>query len=160
MPCTRLLYAVVVSLWASAALSQTTSGTLSPALRTRLQNGKFDVVTSIRGLPLGVRDQMTKMFGGTLDIAEPNAEFQKTSAGLSQLPSRRMVAAACSTDFYCFIYYERGGSAPSWRVALFHWTPDETKFEWGGTAPGGLATHEDVRKAILSGTVKAQAGPW
>ena len=71
-----------------------------------------------------------------------------------------MVAAACSTDFYCFIYYERGGSTPTWRVALFHWTPDETKFEWGGDAPTGLATYDAVRKAILSGAIKGQAGGW
>ena len=155
------LCAIWLSLWsASVALSQPTSGPLSATLRNRVQNGKFDVITSIRGLPLGVRDEMTKMFGGTLDIAEPKSDFQRTGAALSQLPSRRMVAAACSTDFFCFIYYERSGSTPTWRVALFRWTPDETRFEWGGTAPGGLATHDDVRKAILSGAIKGQAGGW
>ena len=109
----RFLLAVGLSLGlGSVGLSQTTSGPLSATVRTRLQNGRFDVITSLRGLPLGVRDQLTKMFGGTLDIAEPNAEFQRTAAALSKLPTRRMVAAACSTDFYCFIYYERGGSTP------------------------------------------------
>ena len=158
---TQLLCAIIVSLCsASGALGQTTSGPLSPTLRTRVQSGKFDVITSIRGLPLGVRDELTKMFGGTLDIAEPKAEFQTTGKAASQLPTRRMVTAACSSDFYCFIYYERGGSTPTWRVALFHWTPDETRFEWGGAAPAGLATHDDVRKAILSGAIKGQAGPW
>ena len=51
---------------------------------------------------------------------------------------------------HCLVYYERGGIARTWRVALFHWTPDTTRFEWGGAAPGGLVTIEDVRGAVLS----------
>jgi hypothetical protein len=39
-------------------------------------------------------------------------------------------------------------------VALFHWTPEATRFEWGATAPGGLATFDDVRKAVAAGTIK------
>jgi hypothetical protein len=101
------------------------------------------------------------MFGGTLDIAEPRAEFQATDVLLKpNLPIRRLVAAGCSNDFYCLVYYERGGIAHTWHVALFHWTPDETRFEWGGAAPGGLATIDAVRKAVLSGQIKSQAGPW
>ena len=142
--------------------SQTTSsGALSATLRAHVQNAKFGIVTSIRGLPLGVRNELQKMFGGTLDIAEPGAEFQKPGATVNpKLPTRRLIAAGCSNDFYCLVYYERGGSAQTWHVALFHWTPDATRFEWGGTAPGGLATIDAVRKAILSGAIKGQAGPW
>jgi hypothetical protein len=43
---------------------------------------------------------------------------------------------------------------------LFHWTPAATRFIWGGTAPGGLSTIEDVRKAVLSGVIKGGAGSW
>jgi len=45
-------------------------------------------------------------------------------------------------------------------VALFHWTPAATRFEWGGTAPNGLATIEDVRKAVLSGAIKSPNKLW
>jgi hypothetical protein len=69
-----------------------------------------------------------------------------------------MVAAGCSYD-YCLVYYERGGHDHAWRVALFHWTPVETRFEWGGTAPGGLKTIDDVRKAVLSGAI-TPAAAW
>jgi hypothetical protein len=59
------------------------------------------------------------------------------------------------------VYYERGGAAPTRLVALFHWTPAETRFEWGGSAPAGLATIEAVRSAIASGKITGgQAGPW
>jgi hypothetical protein len=43
---------------------------------------------------------------------------------------------------------------------LFHWTPAATRFEWGGLAPGGLATIDDVRKAMLSGAIKGPNTRW
>ena len=163
-----LLCAIGVSLccWSGglAAGQPTTSGALSAALRTHLQAERFDIVTSVRGLPLDVRNFMQKMFGSlSLDIAEPRGEFQVTDViSKPGLPIRRMVAAGCSNDFHCLVYYERGGIAHTWHVMLFIWTPDTTRFEWGGAAPGGLATIDEVRKAILSGAIKAQSqsGSW
>jgi hypothetical protein len=104
---------------------------------------------------------LQKLFGSrTLDIAEPGAAFQVNDvAASSTLPTRRLVAAGCSYD-HCLVYYERGGGAHTWRVALFHWSPEATRFDWGGTAPGGLATIDDVRNAILSGAVKGPSGFW
>jgi hypothetical protein len=58
------------------------------------------------------------------------------------------------------VYYERGGSAHTWRVALFLWTPAATTFEWGGIAPGGLATIDEVRDAVLAGTVRGPVTAW
>ena len=79
--------------------------------------------------------------------------------GTVKLPIRRLVTAGCST-YYCLVYYERGGIAHTWQVALFHWTPAATQFEWGGTAPGGLATLDNVRNAILSGAIKSPNKFW
>jgi hypothetical protein len=45
-------------------------------------------------------------------------------------------------------------------VALFHWTPAPTRFEWGGTAPGVPATIDDVRNAVLSGAIKGPNSLW
>jgi hypothetical protein len=45
-------------------------------------------------------------------------------------------------------------------VALFHWTPAATRLEWGGSAPGGLKTFDDVRNAVLSGAIKSPAKVW
>jgi hypothetical protein len=157
-----ILGSVAVGLLISAqqiALSQV--GSLSGALRDQLKDERFGMVTSIRGLPLGVRDGLQTLFGSqTLDIAEPGAEFQVTDVIVyPKLPIRRLVAAGCTID-YCLVYYERGGRAHTWHVALFHWTPAETRFEWGGTATGGLATIHDVRNAILSGVIKGPASFW
>ena len=157
-----ILGSVAVGLLISAqqiALSQV--GSLSWALRDQLKDERFGMVTSIRGLPLGVRDGLQTLFGSqTPDIAEPGAEFQVTDVIVyPKLPIRRLVAAGCTID-YCLVYYERGGRAHTWHVALFHWTPAATRFEWGGTAPGGLATIDDVRNAILSGVIKGPVSFW
>jgi hypothetical protein len=135
--------------------------TLSAALRAHVKDARFGIVTSIRGLPLGVRDGLQKLFGSqTLDIAEPRAEFQVTDVIVNpKLPLRRLAAAGCSND-YCLVYYERGGIAHTWHVAMFHWAPVATRFEWGGTAPGGLATIDDVRQAIVSGAIKGPTTFW
>ena len=133
---------------------------LSASLRVHLRDERFQMVTSLRGLPLGVRDQLQTMFGGRLDIAEPGARFQATDVMLTpNLPHRRLVAAGCSVD-HCLVYYEMGGIAHTWHAALFHWTPAATRFEWGGDAPGGFAAIEDVREAMLSGGIKARTKFW
>jgi hypothetical protein len=58
------------------------------------------------------------------------------------------------------VFYERGGIAHSWWVSVFHWTPAMTRFDWGGVAPRGLASIEDVRTAILSGVITGPAKLW
>lgn len=163
MKARQLLCAIGVSLLSAvvAGSQAVSSMTLPQALRARVRDDQFGIVTSVRGLPLGVRNELQTMFGSqTLDIAEPGAEFQATDVILDPgLPNRRLVAAGCSTE-YCLVYYERGGIAHTWHVALFHWTPAATRFEWGGTAPGGLATIDDVRKAVVSGAIKEPARFW
>jgi hypothetical protein len=163
MRCTRLFCAIGVSLWSAVVTGNQAASTvaLSEALRAHLKDDRFQIVTSVRGLPLGVRDGLQTLFGDqTLDIADPGAEFQVTDViGTSKLPIRRLVAAGCSTD-HCLVYYERGGIAHTWQVALFHWTPAATRFEWGGSAPAGLRTIDDVRKAVLSGAIKSPNKIW
>jgi len=160
---TRLLYAIGVSLSAAvvAGSQAVPPFVLSEALRAHVKDERLQIVTSIRGLPLGVRDELQTLFGTqTLDIADAGAEFRVTDVNVDpKLPGRRLVAAGCSIE-YCLVYYERGGTAHTWHVALFHWTPAATRFEWGGTAPAGLTTIDDVRNVVLSGAIKGPAGFW
>ena len=159
----RFFGAIGLGLWSAvAAGGQTTPAVaLSEALRTHVRGEQFEIVTSVRGLPLGVRNELQSLWRSqTLDIAEPGAEFQVTDAIVNPgLATRRLVAAGCSTDHHCLVYYERGGQAHTWLVALFHWTPAATRLEWGGTAPGGLKTIDDVRNVVVSGAV-GQNGIW
>jgi hypothetical protein len=157
-----VLCTIYLSVWSAVAAGQTGApAALSATLREHLKNDRFQIVTSIRGLPLGVREELQTMFGSqSLDIAEPGAEFQATGvSGKSKLPTRRLAAAGCSPD-HCLVYYESGGTPGTWRVALFHWTPAETRFEWGGIPRGGLAAIDDVRNDVLNGRVKGSAKSW
>ena len=134
---------------------------LPAQLRRHLQDERMDAVTSIRGLPLGVRDGLQTLFGSqTLEIADPGANFRPPAwSPVRQLPIRRLVAAGCSID-HCLVYYERGGSDHTWQVALFHWTPSATRFEWGASAPGGMKTIDEVRKSVLSGAIDRPNSVW
>jgi len=157
---TRLLYSIVsVSVLSAVIVAAQAQPGLSAQLRAHLQSETLMLVTSIRGLPLGVRDELQKLFNSqSLDIAEPGGQFQGSAPDInSKLPTRRLIAAGCSYD-HCLVYYERGGATPAWRVALFHWAPEATRFEWGSAASAGLKTIEDVRSAVLSGALKSQPG--
>lgn len=160
----RRLCVLAVCVWSATAVArQAPPPAAVPAeIRAHLQKGRFDTVSSIRGLPLGVRHEMQTLFGGeTLDIADRDPASGATDrSAASPPPGRRLIAAWCSYED-CLVYYERGArGARRWRVLLLHWTPDRTTFEWGGDAPGGLTTFAAVRGAILSATIRRSTGPW
>ena len=123
---TRFLCAIGVSLWSAAVVGNQAAApvVLSGPLRAHLSEERFGIVTSIRGLPLGVRNELQTLFGSqALDIAEPGAEFQVTDVIVDpRLPIRRLIAAGCSIN-HCIVYYERGGTTQTWRMVLFHSTP-------------------------------------
>ena len=89
-----LLY---VSLWSAMVAGSQAVAPVAPsgALRDLVKNERFEIVTSIRGLPLGVRNALQTLFGSqSLDIAEPAAEFQVSDMIVNpKLPIRRLVAA-------------------------------------------------------------------
>ena len=159
---TSFLCAIAMSLWpgVTACMQMPGANALPGSLRAHVSEDRFDVVTSVRGLPLGVREELQTLFQSTfLDIADPGAEFRATGVSSQpNLPTRRLAMAACSID-HCLVYYERGGSPRTWHVTLFHWTPAATRFEWGGSAPGDLKSIGELRKAVLSGAIRAP-GSW
>jgi hypothetical protein len=161
--CVTVLCAIGVSGWLTAVAGRPAASRERPsaALRAHVKTERLDLVTSIRGLPLGVRDELQRLFGGqSLEIAEPGAEFHATDAlDGRQLPIRRLVVAGCSRD-HCLVYYERGGIAHTWQAALFHWTPAATTLDWSGLAPRGLASIEEVRNALLSGAIDTPITSW
>ena len=152
-------------LLAVLSCSHAAPAALSSELQEHMKLERFDMVTSLRGLPLGVRGALQALFGSqefdiARDIAEPGDRFQGTDAiDIPQLPLRRLIAAECSLD-HCLVFYERGGSALTQYVALFHWTPDGTRLESGGLAAERLASIGDARKALLSGAIKSSTTVW
>jgi len=156
----RSFTAIGLLLGLVAGGSQTPAAIPLPApLRTHIMNERFDAVTSLRGFPLGVRYQLQMLIGSQdyeRDIAEPTADSQVTTPDNPRLPLRRLAAGGCSMD-HCFVYYERAGVS---LVALFYSQPTSTRFEWGGIAPRGLKSIEEVLKAVLSGAVKGPNTVW
>ena len=162
---TRLFGILVFLVSAAVGCSHAAPAALPDEVREHMKLDRFDAVTSIRGLPLGVRAGLQTLFGSQefdvqRDIAEPGAAFQGTDAlDNPKLPLRRLIAAECSID-HCLVYYERGGGVLTWHVALFQWTPEATRFESGGQAPERLATIGDARNALLSGALRDSAKLW
>ena len=62
---TRLLCALGIGMWSAAVggSQATTPVVLSETLRTHVKDERFGIITSIRGLPLGVRDELQRLFG-------------------------------------------------------------------------------------------------
>src|SRR5687768_1678385 len=70
---------VYVILWSTVvACSQAASPAPLPEdVRDVVKNERFQLVASIRGMPIGVRDGLQTLFGSeTLDIAESSEAFQ------------------------------------------------------------------------------------
>ncbi len=137
------------------------SSPLPEVLRAHLRVERFAAVTTVAGLPSGVRDGLQRLFGmPTLRLAGPGEEFQVTDVIVKpNLPIRRLIVAGCATD-HCLVYYERGGIAHTRYVVLFQTTKSEARFEWGGAAPDGLADPDEVKSAVLSGAVIGQTKYW
>ena len=119
------------------------------------------LVTSIRGLPLGVRAGLQDLFGSPVSTS-PSLAKNFRPAGSAAIRICRFAgwSPPDARTEHCLVYYERGGSPRTWRVALFHWTPAATRLEWGGVAPGSLVTFDDVRRFVLSGAINSPAGVW
>lgn len=162
MPRPRPLSVVAILCLTLTASAQPSIRPVVPAaIQVHVRDERFQPVTAVRGLPLGVREELQRMFGSTaMAIADPGQPFQVTDVITDpSLPIRRMSVAGCSQD-HCLVYYERGGIAHTWHAVLFHWTPDGTRVEAGGTAPFGIRTIDDLRNAVLSGALKGPGRYW
>ena len=73
---TRLLCAIGVSLWSAvvAGSQAVAPEALSEALRDHVKDERFGIVTSIRGLPLGVRNRLQTLFGSQTHSTSPSPE--------------------------------------------------------------------------------------
>jgi len=149
----------VLGLIVWSATTARAAGVLTQELRRHLLDERFDVVSSLNGLPAGVRAELRTLFNSkTLDIHDAGTR-SRANVPAAGAESRTLVAAGCSRDD-CLLYYELAGSTRGWRVVLVHWTPEFTTLEWGGAAPSNLSTFDEVRGALLSGRIKGSAGPW
>jgi len=90
----RIALAIAVGALSITCLAaQPTSGTLSAPLRAHLQNERFDVVTSIRGLPLDVRNELQKLWGSDPGHRRAghrvSAERRRGQSAVAESPAHR-----------------------------------------------------------------------
>ena len=154
---TRLFCMIGVSVWLAVADRQPGAPpmALSGALRAHLKDAPFGIVTSIRGLPLGVRDGLQTLFGTqTLALAEPKAKFQATDVMVESEPADSSAGRGGVLNRLLprLLRARRHRPHVARRAVSLDACRDPIRV--GGNAPGGLATIEDVRNAILSGAIK------
>jgi hypothetical protein len=158
-----VLSALVLMLVAASAVraQSTVPVTVAAPMLAHVRDERFQIVSAVRGLPLGVREELQRMFGSAaMAIADPGAPFQVTDVITDpSLPIRRLGVAGCSQD-HCLVYYERGGIAHVWHAVLFHWTPEATRVVAGGIAPAGLRTVDELRSAVLAGALTGPGRYW
>jgi hypothetical protein len=159
-----MLAALAVCLAAAtmAAVEQPANpSAMSGALRNHLRAESFAPIATVSALPAGTRDALQDLFKEkTLALADPGTPFQATDVVIGKLlPWRRMIAAGCSSD-HCVVYYERGGIAHVFSIMVFKVDGTNTRFEFGGAAPGGLAGLDAVKGALTSGSVIGQTQYW
>ena len=113
----RLLCAIGLSVWSTTTVAgqARATGALTQELRRHVLDDRFDVVSSLNGLPAGVRAELRMLFNSkTLDIHDADTKLRAT-VQVAGAKSRTLVAAGCSRND-CLLYYELAGSTRGWRV--------------------------------------------
>src|SRR5688572_26682497 len=117
----RLLCAMLLCFQWGCSDQTARSVRLPGQLEAHVKRERFQAVTSVRGLPIGVRDGMRTLWGfQALDIADPDARPSGSDGNDSNPVSRQLVAAGCSRD-HCLVYYQLTGQKQTHRVVLFRW---------------------------------------
>ena len=140
---------------------------LTSALRSRLKTEALAPVSRVEDLPPAVKEALRVLFkADSLEMAEPNQEFQSTDVVLGPpigsgkpLPSRRLDLAGVGKDL-CLVHYERGGVAHSYNVVLLTLAGGTARFAWGGTVKGRMADLDALETAIFKGEVATTVSYW
>lgn len=130
---------------ASASFSQ------AAPMTHNLPDDAFKTLSSTKQVPASVKREFEKAIGGRFEMADPGGDFAAGCVRMEGVPSMRMRLAGLSQD-HCVLFYESGGFAHSFNVALFSLTPDKATLTWKtylspkkGLSVKGL---EDLKKAL------------
>ncbi len=140
---------------ASLAFALAAVANLPADLRAALKRpADFQTRTTILAIPNSVRTVFAKAAKqDAFAMAEPGAEWQATDVIMKQdLPVRRLEKVALSTRF-CVIFYQLGGFASSYRVAVFSLEKDSAKLVWFATASPAVTDLPSLSSAIEKGQV-------
>lgn len=114
----------------------------------------FHIRAAVSAIPSAVRASFTKARGDEpFAMAEPSAEWQATDVIRKPgLPRRRLRKVALSESF-CILFYELGGRAHSYHVAVFRLSPDGATMAWRAVLGQAVIDPAALLKAIDDGKV-------
>ncbi len=129
---------------------------LSPSEREHVFDGEYKTVLNVDHLPQHVKIVFAALARqAKFEMANPGDDFQLTDViTQKRLPQRRLIFAEISPH-KCIVYYEKGGYAPVYYVAVFSVDAVEAaRFVWGGAMWMPAKSLTQLRSAIKSGIIK------
>jgi hypothetical protein len=131
---------------------------LSAEHRFYIRAETFKPAPHVGDLPVSVREALRVLFNEpALTIADPGAPFQDTDiTPTGGVPSRRLIAAGCSTE-HCLVHYEHGGGRRTVHVVLFGLFGERAAFEWGGQTSRPERDVTVVKGLMLRGAIDSSA---
>jgi hypothetical protein len=114
-------------------------------------DGDFALIKNVESLPRPILKAYTEVGGSRPVLANPGKRFEATDFIVdNSLPRKRLIFAGVSGS-RCFIHYEQGGRALSFRVAFFELTSSNTmRALWLGYC-GPAKDIVDLRSQVRAG---------
>ncbi len=115
-------------------------------------NRDFNIVTDVGALPGPVLQKYTEPGGSRLLMANPGQKFEATDfIREASMPRERLIFAGIAGD-KCFVHYERGGRAHSYRVEFFRITSAKNMESlWSSYGDAPAANLQDMRSQLVHG---------
>jgi hypothetical protein len=111
----------------------------------------FSQSKSLAAIPDAVKQAFTRASGEQNFMAEPGGRWQATCVKMDDLPSRQLTFVA-NNPHYCLVYYEIGGFAESYKLALFSLKDRMARAVWLGEIggrDGSKVTNLEQLRALL-----------
>lgn len=155
------------ALAAFALLSPTTAQTapptkppsLSAADKAHVLSDTFSVIRSVTQIPAAVQKALGLPAANPLNgMTDPGKPFEVGDAVSGKLPFRRLIFAAVNAQ-YCLVYYELGGIAHRYEVALYRLQGGQAMNVWKAdlTQEKIPVTLTQLRAAIRQGKCQSLA---
>ena len=114
--------------------------------RSHLLDGTFAEIHTTKSIPADVKANFSEPSEKHFEMADPGEKFQVGDVIVEELPRRRLVFAGRSSDRF-FIYFEQGGIAHWWALAVFNLN-NHGCLIWQGYVDSKDKSIDDLRNAL------------
>ncbi|MBY0359525.1 MAG: hypothetical protein K2W82_16090 [Candidatus Obscuribacterales bacterium] len=138
----------------SIGMAMAEPGPLSANDRQHLLHDQFTPVATIQAFPKTIRVKLDELRGTSDGMANPGGDFAAgcTSAGK---PRARMILGGINKE-YCLLFYENGGIAHSYNIALFSLKSTVAEYVWQGGINYQVANQIKTLKDLQDALAKQQ----